>query len=248
MRPSRRPLGVLLAGCALLALPGCGGTASSAPSPAAAPRVAILGGGSSHDFPQWFQRADSTILASAGARVAYAGEPAGMLPVLREADVLYQTANQPLNDPALREAIMAHVRAGKGLIVGHAGSWYNWRDWPEYNRQLIGGGARAHRRYGDFEVKVVRPDHPVMQGVPATFNIRDELYRIIPDTAGAKMEVLATAREVETGTVYPIIYTVQNPSARIVVNTLGHDGEAHNHPAYQRILQNSLRWAGGRNR
>jgi type 1 glutamine amidotransferase len=210
--------------------------------------VAILGGGSSHDFPQWFQRADSAILVGAGARVGYAGEPAGMLPVLSGADVLYQTANQPLNDPALRQAIMAHVQAGKGLIVGHAGAWYNWRDWPEYNRQLVGGGARGHQRYGDFEVNVVRPDHPVMQGVPATFGIRDELYRVIPDTAGAKIEVLATAREAATGTVYPIIYTVQHPRARIIVNTLGHDGEAHNHPAYRQILQNSLRWASRQGR
>ena len=39
---------------------------------------------------------------------------------------------------------------------------YGWKDWPDYNRTLVGGGARSHDKYGEFEVTVKVPDHPVM--------------------------------------------------------------------------------------
>ncbi|MBW3628903.1 MAG: ThuA domain-containing protein, partial [Gemmatimonadetes bacterium] len=224
-------------------LPGCAGTMQAGSAARSSPSVLVVGGGASHDFPQWFQRADSATLAATGARVGYTATPAEILPRMAGVDVLYLTANQPLPDPALRQAILRHAADGKGVIIGHAGAWYNWNDWPDYNRQLVSGGSRAHRRYGEFTVNVVDPSHPVMQGVPASFSLRDELYRFIPDDAGPGIHVLATAREEETGTVYPIVFTVRHPGGgRILVNTLGHDGEAHNHPAYQRLLQNSLRW------
>ncbi len=235
----------LLAAALVLAQIACAGSTAGAGGGAERPSVLIVGGGSSHDFPTWFQRADSATLASAGASVGYTAEPATVAARLASADVLYQTANQPLEDPALRAAVFRHVAEGKGLIIGHAGAWFNWQDWPEYNRTLVSGGARAHRRYGEFTVEVTEPSHPVMQGVPASFTLSDELYRFQRDSAGPEIQVLATAREAETGQVYPIVWTVANPGGRIVVNTLGHDGAAHDHPAYQRILQNALRWVSG---
>jgi uncharacterized protein len=222
---------IVLVLCALMALAGV-----------APPRVLIVGGGTSHDFAQFFQRADSVTLSAIGAQPGYTDVPADIASRLQSADVLYLTTNQPLPDAATRAAIMAHAKAGKGILIGHAGAWLNWRDWPELSREVVGGVARAHRRLGEFEVKVTAPTHPVMQGVPATFTLRDELYRFIPDTTGAHIEVLATAVEQETGVTYPIVFTVQHPNARIVVNTLGHDDAAHGHPAYQRMLQNSVRW------
>jgi uncharacterized protein len=246
----QRPICVLLAG-GLLSAPACAppaSTADPAPAVASAPRVLIVGGGSSHDFTRWFHQADSTTLAATGARARYTDVPEQILPALADIDVLYLSNNQPLADPALRAGIFNFVRAGKGLIIGHAASWYNWGDWPDYNRELVGGGTRAHRRYGEFQVDVIAPGHPVMQDVPSSFTLEDELYRFVPDPDGAAVTVLATAREEETGTSYPIIWTVQNPAGRIVVNTLGHDGAAHDHPAYQRILQNSVRWASRRAR
>ena len=231
----------LLCGTILVILGACASAGGLAgPSN---PRVLTVGGHASHDFPRWFHRADSTTLAAVGAVVSYTAEPSRVYSALDGVDVLYMTANQALPDPAMRQRIMGLLQAGKGIIVGHPGAWYNWSDWPEWNRDVVSGGARAHRRYGEFRVDVVAPDHPIMQGVPSSFTLKDELYRFVPDQNGPPRTVLATAREEETGTVYPIIWTVQHPQGRIVVNTLGHDGEAHDHPAFQRILQNSLRWA-----
>ena len=118
----------------------CAGSTAGAAGGAESLSVLIVGGGSSHDYPTWFQRADSAILAGAGASVTYTAEPGSVAARLATADVLYQTANQALADPGLREAVFRHLADGKGLIIGHAGAWYNWRDWPEYNRTLVSGG------------------------------------------------------------------------------------------------------------
>jgi len=41
------------------------------------------------------------------------------------------------------------------------------------------------------------------------------------------------------------VWVVKRDKARILCNTLGHDGQAHEHPAYQTMLQNSVRWLAG---
>lgn len=73
----------------------------------------------------------------------------------------------------------------------HPAIWYNWSDWPEYNRDLVGGGSRSHPPFGDFEVRVTDPDHPVMASVPERFTIKGELYRFEKDEEGSDIQVLA---------------------------------------------------------
>ncbi len=217
---------------------------ASRPAESAEPiNVLTLGGGTAHDFDRWFNEEDADILESVGIVFSYTDAPDRVPGALDTLDVLRITSNQPMQGSDLREGIFNFVDSGKGLVIGHAGAWYNWPDWPEFNRELVGGGTRSHLDYGAFEVEIARPDHPVMENVPATFTIEDELYRFEQDANGSAIEVLATAEEQETGEVYPIVWTVDHANGRIVVNTLGHDGAAHQHPAYTQILKNSVRWA-----
>lgn len=206
--------------------------------------VLIVGGGTSHDFARWFGAVDSTLLDEAGADVEYTERPKHVRPALQGLDVLYLSNNQPLPGSDVHDAVFYHLGAGRGLMIGHAAAWYNWDDWPAYNRDLVSGGTRSHRAYGEFEVTVEDAEHPVTQGVSPTFTLEDELYRFEKDPEGPPIHVLASAEEPETGDVYPVVWTVHHTNGRIVVNTLGHDGAAHDHPDYQRLLKNSLRWAG----
>ena len=138
------------------------------------------------------------------------------------------------------------MQNGKGLIGLHPGLWYNWKDWPEYNRTLIGGGARGHDRLGEFEVIVTEPAHALVRGVPAKFSIKDELYWFEPDAQGTPIKVLATAHSPSKSKDYPQVFTVEHAKARVVGLTLGHDGEAHNHAAYIQILRNAVLWVAGK--
>lgn len=246
----------VLAACgfaATSAAQGRGGQPAAGGPPAApAPlRVFITGGGTSHDYNRWFRTADSTIFATIGARATYADSTKDMLAPLATMDALYMTVNHSLSQE-VRDGIMAAANRGVGIIVGHAGAWYNnWGGdrapgegpaiyWPEYHHQILAGGARAHPRIHAFGVTVVAPNHPVMRGVPATFSIEDELYQVALEP-GANVTVLATATHVATGITYPVIYVVNHPNARILVNTIGH-AETHDRPEYKQILTNGLLW------
>jgi len=58
--------------------------------------------------------------------------------------------------------------------------------------------------------------------------------------------VLATGKSPITGKTFPVVWIVKHSKARIACITLGHDGKAHEHPAFQAILQNSVAWAAGK--
>jgi putative heme-binding domain-containing protein len=235
------------------AAPGAGAGAGASTTPAAPPQVQwdsglktlIVGGGSSHDFGRFFGLADTRTLNSFGKATANYLEPVpGLASVIQAADVLYLSNNQAFADDASRAAVFAHVNAGKGLVLVHPSLWYNWQnEWPEYNRQLVGGGSRGHDPYGEFEVTVIAPDHPLMKGVPAKFTLSDELYYFEADAAGTPIQVLATAYSKRKNKTFPQVFVVQHPKTRIAGITLGHDGVAHSHPAYQQLLKNAVLWS-----
>jgi len=239
--------------------PGPNGASLSpavAPVPAAPPvfqwgpglRTLIVGGGSSHDFQRFFNLADVATLNGTGRVSAnYTEATRDLADAIRGVDVLYLSNNKPFGDEATRAAVLAHAAAGKGMLIVHPALWYNWdKDWPAYNRELAGGGSRGHDRYGEFEVTVTDPDHPLTQGLPAKFTLSDELYYFEPDPKGTPIKVLATAHSKQRDKTYPMIFVVQHPNARIAAITLGHDGQAHSHPAYQRLIKNALFWSAGK--
>jgi len=207
-----------------------------------ASNIAITGGSGSHDFLKFFGIADGEILSDNGTNtVIYTQDVAEMGLLIPVVDILMLTNNQPL-DAKAQKVIFERVNAGNmNLLINHPSTWYNWKDWPEYNQQLVGGGSESHENLQEFEVSVVKPNHPLMKGVPATFRIVDELYRWKQD-ATATVEVLAVGRGLDSGEEFPVVWTVKHPKVKIVGNTLGHDERAHELEAYKTILKNSLDW------
>ncbi|MFT7036990.1 MAG: type 1 glutamine amidotransferase, partial [Cyclobacteriaceae bacterium] len=102
--------------------------------------------------------------------------------------------------------------------------------------------SKSHEKLQEFEVRVTKPNHPIMKGVPSRFRITDELYRWIKDPEGVDVEVLAIGKGLESGEEFPVVWTVKHPKAKIVGNTLGHDERAHDLKAYQTLLKNTLKW------
>ncbi|MCP3916488.1 MAG: hypothetical protein GY711_13100 [bacterium] len=204
--------------------------------------IVIVGGGSSHDFGRWFAGTDVRTLAALGAPVQYTEDTGKLAGLIDGARTLYLANNQPLPGVQLRARIMRFVDEGGGLLLVHPALWYNWSDWPEYNRRLVGGGARGHERYGSFEVRVVERDHPVMAKLPERFTIEDELYRFERDDEGADIHVLAIGRSLTSGDEFPVVWTVAREHGRTVCITLGHDGKAHESPEFQALLQQAGAW------
>lgn len=207
-----------------------------------ATKILSVGVGGSHDFLKYFGIADGKILSDNGKNsVEFTGDIDAFGEKIESADVLLLTNNKPYTE-SVKETVLKHANNGKGMLILHPSTWYNWKDWPIYNKTLVGGGSESHEKLQEFEVKVIRPNHPIMKGIPPNFRIIDELYRWKKDPKGTDIEVLAVGRGLESGEEFPVVWVVKHPKANIVGNTLGHDDRAHSLAPYQQILLNSLHW------
>jgi uncharacterized protein len=214
-------------------------------------KVVIIAGGSAHDFARHFGETDGATLRAAGFSVHYTEDRDQAVEALGQADVAVISVNRQYFDtPAYRKAVFDFAAAGKGLVMLHPGTWYAYPDWPELNALIVGGGARGHDRIAAFSVNAVKPDHPVMRGVPASFEVEDELYYVNADAekippGTAAIEVLAeTSPSVKFKRPHPSVWTTAHSSARIVNIALGHDERVHEHEAFRTLLVNAVRWAG----
>ena len=211
----------------------------------------IIGGGSSHNFGRFFGGTDSATLEAAGFSVNYTEDRDQAAAEIGKADVAVISVNRQFFDtPAYRKALFDFAAAGKGLVMLHPGTWYGFAQWPELNAAIVGGGSRGHDRIAKFSVNAVKPDHPVMKGVPASFEVEDELYyvnaeadKIPPGTAS--IEVLAeTSPSVRFKQPHPAVWITRHATARIVGIALGHDERVHDHQAFKTLLANAVKWAG----
>jgi putative membrane-bound dehydrogenase-like protein len=212
-------------------------------------RVLIIGGGSSHKFTEFFGATDSATLRKAGFSVHYTEDRDQAAATLPEADVAVISVNRMFFDlPPYRKALFAFAAAGKGIVLLHPGTWYAYPRWPELNATLVGGGSRGHDKLGPYSVHVVKPAHPIMQGVPAQFEVIDELYymnaepeKIPPGTA--PIEVLAeSSPSIKFKQPHPVVWITRHEQARIVGFTLGHDERVHDLAPFQTILTNAVKW------
>ena len=213
-------------------------------------KVLVVGGGSSHDFGKFFGGTDKATLEAAGFSVNYTEDRDQAAAEIGKADVAVISVNrQHFDTPEWRKALFAFAAAGKGLVMLHPGTWYGFAQWPELNAAIVGGGARGHDRIGKFSVKAVKPDHPVMKGVPVSFEVEDELYYVNADKdkippGTASIEVLAeTSPSVRFKQPHPSVWITSHPTARIVGIALGHDERVHDHPAFKTLLTNAVAWA-----
>ncbi|MCX6856034.1 MAG: ThuA domain-containing protein, partial [Verrucomicrobia bacterium] len=216
-------------------------------------KVLVIGGGSSHNFAEFFGKTDVATLQTAGFSVHYTEDRDQAASELANADVAIISVNRKFFDTAAyRKALFDFAAAGKGIVMLHPGTWYGFAGWPELNAQIIGGGARGHDKIHPFDVKAVKADHPVMAGVPASFTVEDELYYVnaepekIP-TGTSKITVLAeTSPSDKFKAAHPSVWTTEHPKAKIVGLALGHDARVHDLKPYQQILINAAKWSSGK--
>jgi putative membrane-bound dehydrogenase-like protein len=215
-------------------------------------KVLIIGGGSSHNFGQFFGTTDAATLGAAGFSVNYTEDRDQAAKEIGGADVAVISVNRQFFDtPAYRKALFDFAAAGKGIVMLHSGTWYGFGNWPELNAAIVGGGARGHDRLGRFSVNVRQANHPVMKGVPASFEVEDELYYLnaepdkVPQGTAA-IDVLAeTSPSQKFKAPHPAVWTTRHPTARVVGITLGHDQRVHDLEPFKTLLVNAVRWAAG---
>ena len=181
--------------------------------------------------------------------------------------------------PSLRAGFAALLESGKGIVALHH-ALAGWPAWPFYGEQLGGAflyrpGELRGRTCADsgyrhdvaYVAEVAAPDHPVMQGVPATFPLQDELYlaEIFADGATPLLRAhhrfeaagFHSAASAMRGALHDnagwshddgsalIGWARQAGNSRLVYLQPGHDFRTYENPNYRRMVENAVRWVAG---
>ena len=138
------------------------------------------------------------------------------------------------------------VLGGVGLAGYHGGMADAFRESVDYHF-MVGGQWVAHPgNIIDYRVDIVKPEDPIMQGLPASFPYRSEQYYMHVDPSN---EVLATttfsgehAAWVD-GVVMPVVWKRRHGKGRVFYSSLGHVTKEFEVPEMRTILERGLLWA-----
>jgi uncharacterized protein len=215
------------------------------PKPAKTLRVLLVGSGSSHDFPKFFLGTDSvTLKAVPNTDVAATPNLEEALALMEQADVMVFSGNhEQYGKEEFQKALHKFADDRKGLVMLHAATWDHGA-WKGYNERFIGGKTPSHGK-GLFEVTVKDSKHAVTKDVPEKFEISDENYRFEIQQK-TKVDVCCYNAPDGSKDPLPSVWTVKDRKTRIVCITLGHDGAAHDNPAFKTLLVNAVNWVGNR--
>jgi len=248
----------LLAGLILTLIFGLGSLAIGA-APAGKIRVLLVAGnepGESHDYvhnPAYLiQALDGTERFTFTRLTADAKKPVSDfldgLSELKRADFdvvityLYKYADR--NGAAQR--IIDFVHAGGGLVAVHGSSGV-FMDNPAW-LQMLGGRFTGHT-HGKYTIDLLVPTHPVLAGLPASFEVEDEDYfhRILP---GTERTVLGVIRHRPQGDRpdknNDSIWTCEAGAGRVFYTALGHGRATWQNPIWQKMIAQAICWTARR--
>ena len=142
---------------------------------------------------------------------------------------------------------------GKGFVAAHTADTA-FLSWPEFG-ELLGG------RYDDHPWSVIEapvivedPNFPATKHFPAVFNLRDEMYQT-KDFSRDKIRVLlrldVTNLDMKRPGVhrrdgdFPLAWVKHYGRGRVFYSALGHDTNAWDNPALQKMWFEAIKWSLG---
>lgn len=156
--------------------------------------------------------------------------------------VLYDMVQQI--EDAQKKNLSAFVESGKGLVVLHH-AIASYQDWEWWHQEVIAGKyllPKGSSFRHDVELFVnPKGKHPILSGV-GRMHLWDETYKNMWISPRAQV-LLETDHPTSDG---PLAWVSPYAKSRVVYIQLGHDRQAHQHPAYRHLVRNAILWAGGR--
>ena len=128
---------------------------------------------------------------------------------------------------------------GGGFVPLHCAS-FCFLNSPEYIA-LVGAQFQKHGT-GEFETKVVDPDHPIIKGLEP-FRTWDETY--VHTKHNTKDRHVLQTRDDQTGS-EPWTWTRTQGKGRVFYTAYGHDARTWGHPGFHDLVERGIRWAANK--
>lgn len=180
---------------------------------------------------------------------------------LADYDLVIQLDFPPYTWPdEAAKAFERYIDEGRGGWIGfhHAtllGEFDGYGLWQWFSDFM---GGITFRNYiaplADGTVSIEKASHPVMQGVPATFTLRDDEWYTYNQSPRPNVEVLAAvdessytpASDVKMGD-HPVIWVNPSKKARNVYFQFGHSPKLFESGAFVQLFSNAIEWAADNN-
>jgi uncharacterized protein len=153
--------------------------------------------------------------------------------------------------PQQQADLLAFVRDGKGFVGGHAAT-DGFPSWVEFG-EMLGGRLERHPWGKTDTILVIEdPTFPGMQGLPRLLATHDETYEI-RDLSRRDVDVLIrldvshldpTKAKRQDGD-FPMAWAKPYGKGRVYVNSLGHEIDAWDNPAFQKMYFEAMKWILG---
>ena len=186
----------------------------------------ILSGDGSHDWRTTTGFLRKLLTDSGRFEVRVNESPAGLTArTLAGFDVVVDDYSGPRLGAEADKALEAFVRAGKGLVVTHGGLALPARE-PGGSRQGLAKlttaswpasqTARDEVPFQLFDLRIVRSEHPVMQGLESPLRTADMPRRGF--TLSQEANILAATDKGD-----PLLFSSSHGKGRVFCDALGHD-------------------------
>ncbi len=169
------------------------------------------------------------------------------------------TNNDVFDTDIQRLAFRRYIEAGGGFIGIHSvtGTERNWK----WFKMMLGGTFSWHAKFQKFNVKVIDPSHPSMQGLPKVWEKEDECYfakELYPGTKTILAHDITSLNASDTtqrnliskhaghfSELYPAAWTHDFDGGHAWFTALGHDKKDYDDPVYIQHLFQGIRYVAG---
>jgi type 1 glutamine amidotransferase len=162
--------------------------------------------------------------------------------------VIFLSTTGDVLDGVQEQAMEEFVEAGVGFVGVHAAADTEY-EWPWYG-ELVGTYFDSHPEPQQAALEVVTPGHPIVNGMPRSFERVDEWYNF-QALPGDGITVLVTIDETSyeggtMGEMHPISWAHETLGGRSFYTAMGHTEESFDDPLVLIHLANGILWAAQR--
>ena len=150
-----------------------------------------------------------------------------------------------MDEEYIKKIADGHKNAGVPGMVIHC-AMHTYRDIEADDwRKFLGVTSKRHDHKSNYAVKLKKPKHPVLKGMPKNWvTPMDELYII--EKLWPSATALATSVSEKDGKEYPVVWVNDFEGTRVFGTTYGHSDDTFRDPVFINLLSQGFVWASGK--